>query len=100
VCLSGIVIVIWGCLSGVLSIILFELKISLGWVYLAMGNFIGSSVCPIAFAITWRKCSAVAAVSGALGGVFLCCLCCVCALFAIHLSYCKQWMHPCIFIVL
>jgi hypothetical protein len=35
-----------------------------------MGNFIGSAVCPIAFAITWRQCSAAGAISGALGGAY------------------------------
>lgn len=66
---SRIMIFIWGILSGILAIILFELKISLGWVYQAMGNFIGSAVAPIAMSITWRQCTANAAIWGALGGL-------------------------------
>jgi hypothetical protein len=69
--ISRISIFAWGVISGCLAIILLELKISLGWVYLCMGNFIGSAVCPIAFAITWRRCSAVAAIGGAVAGI--CC---------------------------
>ena len=57
-------ILFWACISGVLSIILHELNIGLGWVYLAMGNFIGSAVFPVAFALTWRNCSAVGAMAG------------------------------------
>jgi Na+/proline symporter len=34
-----------------------------------MGVCVGSAVVPIAFAITWKKCTAFAAVSGALGGL-------------------------------
>jgi Na+/proline symporter len=67
--ISRISIFAWGVISGVLAIILLELKISLGWVYLVMGNFIGSAVCPIAFAITWRRCSSIAAVGGAVAGL-------------------------------
>jgi urea-proton symporter len=61
----------WSVLSGVLAVILFELKIGLGWIYVAMGNFIGSAVFPVAFALTWKKCSALGAVLGCWIGLGL-----------------------------
>jgi len=73
-------ILFWACISGVLSIILHELKIGLGWVYLAMGNFIGSAVFPVAFALTWSNCSAVGAMAGTwLGAGFSMLGWCLCA---------------------
>jgi SSS family transporter len=77
---SRIGVVFYGVFSGVLAIILFRLEISLGWLYLAMGNFIGSAVFPIAFSITWEKCSALGAIAGAIGGL-------VCSILA--------WVNAC-----
>ena len=65
---SRIMVVVYGVLSGVLAIILLKADISLGWVYLFMGVVIGSAVLPIAFAITWRNCSAAGAIAGAISG--------------------------------
>ncbi len=61
----------WSILSGVLAVILFELKIGLGWIYVAMGNFIGSAVFPVAFALTWKRCSGLGAVLGCWVGLGL-----------------------------
>merc|ERR1711966_338435 len=44
-------IVFWGIISGVASIVLNALGISLGWMYMAMGILIGSAVAPIMFAL-------------------------------------------------
>lgn len=61
----------WGVLSGILAIILLELKINLGWVYQAMGNFIGSAVAPIVFSLMWKDCTANGAIAGAVGGLII-----------------------------
>jgi Na+/proline symporter len=61
-------VVVYGVISGVLAIVLLKLDVSLGWVYLFMGICIGSAVLPIAFAITWKNCSAAGAISGAILG--------------------------------
>ena len=66
---SRIGVCIWGVISGVIAIILFELGIGLGWVYCAMGNFIGSAVAPITFALMWKDCSAMGAIAGATCGL-------------------------------
>jgi SSS family transporter len=66
---SRIGVCIWGIISGVIAIILFELKINLGWVYGAMGNFIGSAVAPVTFALLWKDCSALGAIAGATCGL-------------------------------
>lgn len=69
--LSRFVIGAFGLLSGVLGIVLNKIDITLGWLYLFMGVVIGSAVAPVAFSITWRRCSGVAAVSGAVIGMIL-----------------------------
>jgi len=65
---SRCIIVVWGMLMGGLAIGLQEMGLNLGWVYLAMGVLIGSAVIPIAFCLTWSKCSRWGAIAGALIG--------------------------------
>ena len=64
-------IVAFGCFMGVLGVVLKVAGLSLGWVYLAMGNIIGSAVFPIAAILMWRKTNKracqVAAVAGLVG---------------------------------
>lgn len=43
--------------------------LSMGWVYVFMGNLIGSAVAPVALAILWKDCTAAAAICGAWGGL-------------------------------
>jgi SSS family transporter len=66
---SRIMVFVWGVISGCIAIILFELKIGLGWVYCAMGNFIGSAVFPMSAALLWKDCSSVGAIAGAWLGL-------------------------------
>lgn len=68
---SRVGVFLWSIFSGVLATILFELKIGLGWIYVAMGNFIGSAVFPVAFALTWKRCSGAGAIAGCWGGLGL-----------------------------
>jgi SSS family transporter len=68
---SRYVIFGFGIFSGVLSIILNEIGLSLGFVYLMMGIFVGSAVMPIAFLLTWDKATANGAIAGAFGGQIL-----------------------------
>lgn len=68
---SRITIVLFGLFMGVLGIILNRINVPLGWLYLFMGVVIGSAVFPVAFSISWSRCSGVAAVSGAIGGLVL-----------------------------
>ena len=62
-------IVGFGLFMGVLAIILFEIGLSLGWVYLFMGIAIGGAVAPIFFCLTWSKASATGAIVGAVSGL-------------------------------
>lgn len=62
-------IVCFGIFMGVLAIILFEIGLNLGWVYLFMGIAIGGAVAPIYFCLTWKKASAVGAITGAISGL-------------------------------
>jgi len=66
---SRVMVCVWGIFSGIIATILFELNIGLGWVYGAMGNFIGSAVVPMTMALLWKDCSAIGAMSGAIGGL-------------------------------
>ncbi|MEW5314476.1 MAG: hypothetical protein WDW38_005972 [Sanguina aurantia] len=69
VLVSGMWVMVCVCvLSGLLAIILLRLGLNLGWVYTFMGILIGSAVFPMAACITWKKCSAVAAVTSAVAG--------------------------------
>merc|ERR1719504_8975 len=65
---SRVAILGFALFMGVLSIILFELGLSLGFVYLMMGIFIGSAVMPVAFVLTWKDASATGAIAGAVIG--------------------------------
>ncbi|GLC42948.1 hypothetical protein PLESTB_000288800 [Pleodorina starrii] len=64
--LQRAMVVVYAIISGVISVILFKLNVSLGWVYLFMGIIIGSAVFPIAASLTWAKCSATAACVSAV----------------------------------
>jgi SSS family transporter len=68
---SRIVIVVFGLLMGVLSIVLDWLGLNLGWVYLFMGVVIGSAVIPLWNLMTWDKASGKGAVYAAWGGFVL-----------------------------
>jgi hypothetical protein len=63
------VVIGYGFFMGVLAIVLFEIGLSLGWVYLFMGVVIGSAVFPIYACLTWNKTSATAAIAGAAIGM-------------------------------
>jgi len=68
---SRVVIVVFGLIMGGLSIVLFELKLNLGWVYLFMGICIGSAVAPLWFLMKWSKASGTGAVVAAWSGLIL-----------------------------
>jgi len=64
-------IVVFGLLMGVLSILLIEMEISLGWLYMFMGILIGSAVYPLFGMMTNDKITAKAAVIAAWGGMIM-----------------------------
>ncbi|KAB1210467.1 Urea-proton symporter DUR3 [Morella rubra] len=68
---SRAVILAFGCFMGVLAVMLNKAGVSLGWMYLATGVFIGSAVLPIAFMLLWRKANAIGAILGATTGCVL-----------------------------
>jgi len=68
---SRIVVVVFGLCMGGFSIVLFELGLNLGWVYLFMGIVIGSAVIPLWCLMTWKKASGTGAILAAWGGLVL-----------------------------
>jgi hypothetical protein len=68
---SRVVIVVFGLFMGAFSILLKELGLNLGWVYLFMGIWIGSAVCPLWNLMTWKKASGTGAIIAAWGGLIL-----------------------------
>ena len=68
---SRYVIVGFGLVMGVLSVILDLLGLNLGWVYLFMGIVIGSAVIPLWNMMTWDKASGEGAVIAAWSGLVL-----------------------------
>ncbi|KMZ67363.1 High affinity Urea Transporter DUR3 [Zostera marina] len=69
--LSRATVLGFGCLMGVFAIVLNKAGVSLGWMYLAMGVFVGSAVFPIAFMLLWRKANALGAILGSTVGCTL-----------------------------
>jgi hypothetical protein len=55
---------------GAFAILLFEVGLSLGWVYMFMGTVIGSAVCPLWNLMNWDKASGTGAVLAAWIGMF------------------------------
>jgi urea-proton symporter len=68
---SRVVIVVFGLVMGALSILLAEIGLNLGWVYLFMGVVIGSAVVPLWNMMTWNKASGTGAVIAAWAGLVL-----------------------------
>ncbi|KAH7836222.1 hypothetical protein Vadar_033777 [Vaccinium darrowii] len=65
------VVLAFGCFMGILAVILNKAGVSLGWMYLAMGVFVGSAVIPIAFMLLWSKANAIGAILGPTMGCIL-----------------------------
>ncbi|CAM6103126.1 unnamed protein product [Calypogeia fissa] len=61
----------FGMFMGVLAVLLNVAGVSLGWMYLAMGVFIGSAVMPVGFLLLWSKANAAGAMTGAVCGCLL-----------------------------
>ena len=68
---SRVVVVGFGLVMGALSILLAEIGLNLGWVYLFMGVVIGSAVAPLWNMMTWKKASGTGAVIAAWSGFLL-----------------------------
>ncbi|KAL9263343.1 Urea-proton symporter DUR3-like protein [Drosera capensis] len=68
---SRIVILGFGCFMGMLAVILNKAGVSLGWMYLATGVIIGSTVFPIAFMLLWSKANSIGAILGSIIGCVL-----------------------------
>jgi Na+/proline symporter len=69
--ISRITIVVFGLCMGAIAIVLFEIGLSLGWVYLFMGIVIGSAVAPLWNMMTWERASGKGAVVAAWSGLVL-----------------------------
>lgn len=68
---SRIVVVVFGLIMGVFAIILQEIGLNLGWVYLFMGIIIGPAVIPLWNLLTWDKASGTGAIIAAWSGLAL-----------------------------
>eukprot|EP01025_Chloroclados_australasicus_P032562 TRINITY_DN329_c0_g3_i3.p1 TRINITY_DN329_c0_g3~~TRINITY_DN329_c0_g3_i3.p1 ORF type:complete len:665 (-),score=74.41 TRINITY_DN329_c0_g3_i3:419-2413(-) len=80
--ISRVAIVAYGVFSGVVAVILLEIGLNLGWVYLFMGIMIGSAVIPISYTLTWKDANPNGAILGAIIGM-------ICAFIA-WLSQCAR----------
>ncbi len=68
---SRITIVCFGLGMGGLAVVLLNMGLSLGFVYLAMGILIGAAVIPIALTILWKRANRVAVTAGAVIGLIV-----------------------------
>jgi urea-proton symporter len=66
---SHVNVAIFGLTMSVWAVIWQVIGIDLGWLFLFMGLAIGGAVFPVAFSITWKKQTRIAAISGALCGL-------------------------------
>ncbi|MCH7877004.1 MAG: sodium:solute symporter family protein [Thaumarchaeota archaeon] len=69
--ISRITIVCFGLGMGGLAVVLLNMGLSLGFVYLAMGIIIGAAVIPIALTILWKRANRVAVTAGAVIGLMV-----------------------------
>ncbi|KAL2632568.1 hypothetical protein R1flu_004047 [Riccia fluitans] len=65
---SRTIVLLFGLFMGVLAVLLNVAGVSLGWMYLAMGVFIGSAVMPVAFLLLWSGATARGAIAGCIVG--------------------------------
>ncbi|CAL5222256.1 g4593 [Coccomyxa viridis] len=65
---TRITVFVFGMFTGVLSIILFVVGISVNLIFLVVGLVVSSAVPPLAFLLTWRKVPRGAAITAALAG--------------------------------
>ncbi|WP_165997418.1 sodium:solute symporter family protein [Bacillus sp. Cs-700] len=61
----------FGLMMGLLSILLFYVGISLGFVYMAMGIFVSGAVIPVTLGLLWKKATNEGTFYGALSGFIL-----------------------------
>ncbi|KAJ7668024.1 solute symporter family transporter [Mycena rosella] len=66
---SHVMICVFGLTMAIFACIWNAIGVDLGWLFLVMGLLIGGAVCPVAFALTWRKQTSAGAISGAVGGL-------------------------------
>ncbi|KAF9979622.1 hypothetical protein BGZ65_006263 [Modicella reniformis] len=66
---SHAVVAGFGIIMGVLAVILKEIGIDLGYLYMLMGVLISSAVLPVTFSLLWKKQNVVAACVAPLGGL-------------------------------
>jgi urea-proton symporter len=59
----------FGVGMGILASVLLQVGVSLQYVYLTMGIWLGSAVIPILLSVTWKKTNRLGAVSGSLIGM-------------------------------
>jgi urea-proton symporter len=69
--ISRFVIAVFGFFMSAFAILLEEMGIDLGWVYLFMGIMIGSAVAPLWNMMTWDKASGTGATLAAWTGLVL-----------------------------
>lgn len=67
--ISRYAILAFGMGMGVLALALFQVGVSLQYVYLMMGVLIGPAVAPISLSILWARTSGRAATAGAVAGL-------------------------------
>ena len=69
--ISQAVVVIFGLLMGGLGVVLNCIGLNLSWLYLFMGNVIGSAVVPLWNLLMWKNANATGAVVAVWGGMIL-----------------------------
>lgn len=66
---SRIVTLSFGLAMGILSVLLFNIGIGLGFVYMAMGIFVSGAVIPLTIGLLWKRATNNGCFYGALAGM-------------------------------
>jgi urea-proton symporter len=72
---SHIMVAVWALVMSSVACLWNGIGLSLNWLFLFTGVCIAGAVIPVIFTVMWRKQSAVAAMSGAIGGAAIGIIC-------------------------
>jgi Na+/proline symporter len=61
-------VLFYALVCALAGLIFFYINVSMGWLYTFMGVILGSAVCPIALAITWKKANKWGCIGGSIAG--------------------------------
>ncbi|KAF8846221.1 Na+/solute symporter [Paxillus ammoniavirescens] len=72
---SHVMVAVWAIVMSCVASLWNGIGISLNWLFLFSGTLFTGAVGPIIFSVVWRQQTKIAAISGAIGGMFIGIIC-------------------------